>query len=90
MILEWVDMSLADMDCLEMSLRETLFEYDTNGDGFLTKEEMKLVYKKTGRKWETVDDTMFQQMDEDGNGKISIDEYLKFVDKDSSDDDDSD
>eukprot|EP00093_Oithona_nana_P002605 02605.XXX_63495_62755_1 [CDS] Oithona nana genome sequencing. len=87
---EWVDMSLADMDCLEMSLRETLFEYDTNGDGFLTKEEMKLVYKKTGRKWETVDDAMFQQMDEDGNGKISIDEYLKFVDKDSSDDDDSD
>ena len=87
MNLEWVDMSLADMDCLEMSLREALFEYDTNGDGFLTKEEIKEVYKKTGRKWESVDDTMFQKMDEDGNGKVSIAEYLKNV---HSDDDDSD
>ena len=83
-----MDDALHDMDCLEMSLREALCEYDTNGDGFVTKEELKLVYKKTGRKWEEVDDNMFLKYDEDGDGKISIAEWLKVLhDQDSSDDD---
>ena len=47
-------------------------ELDMNGDGFLTMEEMKAVFEAEGEKWDTVDEEIFQQVDENGDGKISI------------------
>ena len=47
-------------------------ELDINGDGFLTMEEMKAVFEAEGEKWDTEDEEIFQQVDENGDGKISI------------------
>ena len=47
-------------------------ELDINGDGFLTMEEMKAVFEAEGEKWDTEDKEIFQQVDENGDGKISI------------------
>ena len=47
-------------------------ELDINGDGFLTMEEMKAVFEAEGEKWDTEDEEIFQQVDENGDGKITI------------------
>ena len=47
-------------------------ELDINGDGFLTMEEMKAVFEAEGEKWDSEDEDIFQQVDENGDGKISI------------------
>ena len=61
---------------LDPRLREAFAKLDINGNGLITKEEIKEVFKKTGRKWESVDDIMFQKTDEDGDGKIEVAEQL--------------
>ena len=47
-------------------------ELDINGDGFLTMEEMKAVFEAEGEKWDTEDEEIFQQVDENSDGKITI------------------
>lgn len=50
---------------------------DLNGDGFLSKEEIKLGMEKLG--WIMTDDEldwMFNDIDNDGNGVVSFSEFL--------------
>jgi Ca2+-binding EF-hand superfamily protein len=52
---------------------------DTNGDGQITKEELKACLLKLG---ESVDDAVIDEMikfaDLNGDGKIDFDEFVKF------------
>ena len=71
-----------DLDPRLQSVLEGFEKLDQNGDGFLTREEIKEFFKKTGQKWRhSVDEKSFAKTDKDGDGKISIAEFVKRSEK---------
>ena len=59
-------------------LKKAFAVMDTNGDGVVTKEELKNLLKGLG---EEVNDDVVEEMikiaDENGDGKIQFDEFVK-------------
>eukprot|EP00996_Jenningsia_fusiforme_P003924 NODE_4723_length_771_cov_40.364266_g4379_i0.p1 GENE.NODE_4723_length_771_cov_40.364266_g4379_i0~~NODE_4723_length_771_cov_40.364266_g4379_i0.p1 ORF type:complete len:210 (+),score=73.42 NODE_4723_length_771_cov_40.364266_g4379_i0:87-632(+) len=68
---------------LEENLRHIFNLYDTNSDGFISREELKrglIQYGKVQIGDEEVDDILIESAnDEDGDGKISFDEFIEFM-----------
>ncbi|KAK6734756.1 hypothetical protein RB195_018134 [Necator americanus] len=71
------------MECIrESELREMFKEFDKNGDGKITKEELELALLQLGEKPSNSKiDAIISQADTDGNGCIEIDEFLQALRK---------
>ncbi|EPB68662.1 EF hand [Ancylostoma ceylanicum] len=69
------------MECIrESELREVFKEFDKNGDGKITKEELELALVQLGEKPSNSKiDAIISQADTDGNGCIEIDEFLQVL-----------
>ncbi|VDM59299.1 unnamed protein product [Angiostrongylus costaricensis] len=67
------------MECIrESELRELFKEFDKNGDGKITREELELVLIQLGEKPSSSQvDAIMRQTDTDGNGCIEVDEFLQ-------------
>ena len=68
---------------MKVEMSDAFKKMDMNGDGFLTKDEIKEVMKKNSKTWGHVDDGAFDQVDINDDGKISIDGNFFFF-KDST------
>ena len=66
----------------EAQLRRSFNQIDKNGDGYLTAEELRLAFKLSGRNF-TLEDVqkLVQKIDTDGDGRVSLEEYIAFVKK---------
>jgi len=53
-------------------------EFDTDGDGFISKKELTTMLNSLGTYAPADIDLMFAQADLDGDGKITKDEFSKF------------
>ena len=63
----------------EIDLKKLFFDLDTNGDGELSKEELKQGLKQCMSLGECNEDdltVLMERMDQDGNGSISYEEFL--------------
>ena len=83
---EWASESLKDLDNLNMGLENTFVkkeklmaemmeefkQYDVNGDGFVTRDEIHEVMEKNADKWGLFDFGFFEDLDENNDGKISL------------------
>ncbi|CAI4229708.1 unnamed protein product [Auanema sp. JU1783] len=66
----------------ESELREVFKEFDKNGDGRITREELEVALMQLGEKPSRPKvEAMIQQADTDGNGCIDIDEFLNVLRK---------
>ncbi|KAE9412828.1 hypothetical protein Angca_002924 [Angiostrongylus cantonensis] len=67
------------MECIrESELRELFKEFDKNGDGKITREELELVLVQLGEKPSTSQvEAIMRQTDTDGNECIEVDEFLQ-------------
>ncbi|EYC14046.1 hypothetical protein Y032_0042g679 [Ancylostoma ceylanicum] len=74
-------LQLKTMECIrESELREVFKEFDKNGDGKITKEELELALVQLGEKPSNSKiDAIISQADTDGNGCIEIDEFLQVL-----------
>ena len=68
---------------MKVEMSDAFKKMDVDGDGFLTKDEIKEVMKKNSKTWGHVDDDAFDQVDINDDGKISIDGNFFFF-KDST------
>ena len=61
--------------------RKQFEKYDSDGSGYITIEEMKLVFEeRTGRKLDMKEvKQMLQETDENDDGKINYDEFLALM-----------
>ncbi|CCD69292.1 EF-hand domain-containing protein [Caenorhabditis elegans] len=69
------------MDSLkEAEIREVFREFDKNGDGRITRQELEVALLQLGEKASNSKiETMIEQADLDGNGCIDIDEFLNVL-----------
>ena len=59
---------------------EMFKKYDTNGDGFITHDELKkFVLKRHNSVTDVEISRMIKQFDTDGDGRISYEEYQTFM-----------
>ena len=63
---------------MKVEMSDAFKKIDVDGDGFLTKDEIKEVMKKNSKTWGHVDDDAFDQVDINDDGKISIDGNFSF------------
>ncbi|XP_017493007.1 PREDICTED: Kv channel-interacting protein 4-like, partial [Rhagoletis zephyria] len=83
-------LSILSRGSVEEKLRWTFSLYDINGDGFITREEMTdivtAIYELMGRlpdecpaeeKIKCKVDHIFQKMDKNGDGVVTLDEFLE-------------
>ena len=63
---------------MKVEMSDAFKKMDVDGDGFLTKDEIKEVMKKNSKTWGHVDDDAFDQVDINDDGKISIDGNFSF------------
>ena len=63
---------------MKVEMSDAFKKMDMDGDGFLTKDEIKEVMKKNSKTWGHVDDGAFDQVDINDDGKISIDGNFSF------------
>ena len=47
-------------------------DLDLNGDGFLSMNELKQGFEKYGQKWDEAEEERYKKMDENGDGKVSL------------------
>ena len=47
-------------------------DLDINGDGFLTRDELKQGFEKYGQKWDEAEEERYMKMDQNGDGKVSL------------------
>eukprot|EP00093_Oithona_nana_P007639 07639.XXX_25410_25087_1 [CDS] Oithona nana genome sequencing. len=57
-------------------LSNVFFKMDENHDGKVTMEELKRSQEKDGFQWDKNDEKMFNKMDKDKTGSISLEEWL--------------
>lgn len=74
---EWTCKALAELDFIEIGLETALKELNDKKDGSITLSEIKQAYDSKGRKFSEADKKIFEAMDKDDSGKISIDEFCK-------------
>ena len=58
------------------NLKEAFLTMDTNGDGVLSKEEVKKVIVQLSGRTKNKIETLLERVDEDGNGSINYTEFL--------------
>merc|ERR1711953_1222594 len=63
---------------MKEEMSDAFKKMDADGNGFLSKEEIKKVMEENSKTWGHVDDEAFDQVDVNDDGKISIDEFLKW------------
>ena len=65
------------------SVKEEMIEafkkIDKDGNGFLSKDEIKGVLESNAQKWGHIEEEIFDKADENKDGKISIEEFMKFA-----------
>jgi len=63
------------------ALRKSFTEFDTDGDGFISKEELSRVIGQIGKivKLEELD-AMYEIVDKDGNGLLDFKEFIDLMD----------
>lgn len=69
-----VDNVISDQE--KKNLIQTFKALDTNGDGYLSREEIKSGYKKTGGITQTELNKLMDQIDTDGNKEINFKEFV--------------
>ena len=63
---------------MKEEMSEAFKKMDADGNGFLSKEEIKKVMEENSKTWGHVDDEAFDQVDVNDDGKISIDGNFSF------------
>merc|ERR1712062_69527 len=63
---------------MKEEMSDAFKKMDADGNGFLSKDEIKKVVEENSKTWGHVDDETFDQVDLNDDGKISIDEFLKW------------
>ena len=58
---------------MKEEMSDAFKKMDADGNGFLSKEEIKKVMEENSKTWGHVDDETFDQVDLNDDGKISID-----------------
>ena len=54
-------------------------DLDLNGDGFLSMNELKQGFEKYGQKWDEAEEERYKKMDENGDGKVSLEGNFFFL-----------
>ena len=71
------------LQCVKGEMIEAFKKMDKDGNGFLSKDEIKGVLESNAQKWGHIDDDIFDKADENKDGNISIEEFMKFALQDS-------
>ena len=69
---------------VEEELKQAFDMFDTDGNGFVTKDELKIVMEKLGEKLSSVEiDEMISEADTDNDGQVNWEEFrvMMTVDK---------
>lgn len=66
----------------DLEIQEAFNVYDVKNQGFITKEDLEVTLKKIGEKLEEGElDELMKEADVDGDGKISLPEFKRIVNK---------
>merc|ERR1711894_186139 len=57
---------------MKEEMSDAFKKMDADGNGFLSKDEIKKVLEENSKTWGHVDDQVFDQVDVNGDGKISL------------------
>lgn len=57
---------------MDPELMTAFSDLDLNGDGFLSMNELKQGFEKYGQKWDEAEEERYKKMDENGDGKVSL------------------
>merc|ERR1712062_408491 len=63
---------------MKEEMSDAFKKMDADGNGFLSKDEIEKVMEENSKTWGHVDDETFDQVDLNDDGKIYIDEFLKW------------
>ena len=68
-------------DCnREAEIKEAFRVYDMDGNGYISKAELKHVYNNLGEKLTDEDvDAMIREADIDGEGQVNYEEFVKMM-----------
>ena len=69
---------------MKEEMSDAFKKMDADGNGFLSKDEIKKVLEENSKTWGHVDDQVFDQVDVNGDGKISIEGNFSFFKKKST------
>jgi len=67
----------AKMEAIEAQYMDAFKQYDANGDGMITVEEMTAALEANGMTMDEDTKKGLLEMDKDGDGKVSTKEWLK-------------
>ncbi|MBD0671122.1 EF-hand domain-containing protein [Streptomyces sp. CBMA156] len=63
----------------EVEKKAEFDKIDTDGDGFISAEELKVNVKKNPKVTDSQAEVIFKWADDNSDGKITFEEYAKFV-----------
>ena len=63
---------------MKEEMSDAFKKMDADGNGFLSKDEIKKVLEENSKTWGHVDDQVFDQVDVNGDGKISLEGNFSF------------
>ena len=65
---------------VEEELRDTFRVFDKDGNGFISRSELRQVLEKMGEKISEAEiDDMIDEVDSDGDGEICYEEFVKML-----------
>eukprot|EP00746_Dinoflagellata_sp_MGD_P127558 gnl/MRDRNA2_/MRDRNA2_62107_c0_seq1.p1 gnl/MRDRNA2_/MRDRNA2_62107_c0~~gnl/MRDRNA2_/MRDRNA2_62107_c0_seq1.p1 ORF type:complete len:1219 (+),score=304.54 gnl/MRDRNA2_/MRDRNA2_62107_c0_seq1:75-3731(+) len=68
------------VDDQKQSVKDIFRVYDKNHDGFIDREELQHIFRLLSKDWSVEEfDVMFKAVDQNGDGKISYDEFVDWV-----------